>query len=73
MRPEQPFLPLNIHTTWALLAARRGLIHDDRVLARRLSERSQQLLDEGDALLPVQARAELTSILYGLRLDGVTG
>lgn len=65
------FVDLNVHSLWALLAARRGLAHDDPVITRRLFGRAQRLLDEGE--ISRQSRRELTSVLYGLRMDGFAG
>ncbi|WP_410813715.1 hypothetical protein [Micromonospora sp. 067-2] len=66
-----PFVDLNIHNTWALLAARRHLTLEDPTVGRKLVERGTALLD-GDAV-SAQSRRELTSILYSLRTEGITG
>jgi transcriptional regulator with XRE-family HTH domain len=68
---EHRFIDLNVHTVWALLAARRGVAGDDPQLAGTLYRRCEQLLDEG--AVSVQSKRELTSVLYGLRMDGTGG
>ncbi|MGW5666974.1 helix-turn-helix domain-containing protein [Micromonospora sp. NPDC003776] len=68
---EHPFVDLNIHNLWALLAARRGLALDDPATGRPLVDRSTRLLDSDR--ISAQSRQELTSILYSLRADGLTG
>lgn len=70
LHPGHPFLDLNIHNLWALLAARRGLVHDAPSLGNDLLNRGERLLDE--ACCSAQSRQELTSIIYGLRMDGLT-
>lgn len=66
-----PFADLNIHNTWALLTARRQLTLDDATVGQALVDRSTALLD-GDSISE-QPRRELTSIVYSLRTDGITG
>ncbi|MFE9694477.1 helix-turn-helix transcriptional regulator [Micromonospora sp. NPDC005806] len=66
-----PFVDLNIHNLWALLAARRGLALDDPGTGRALVDRSTTLLDSGR--ISAQSRQELTSIVYSLRADGFIG
>ncbi|MET8121305.1 helix-turn-helix transcriptional regulator [Micromonospora sp. NPDC005189] len=66
-----PFADLNIHNTWSLLTARRRLTLDDATVGRTLVDRSTALLD-GDSISE-QSRRELTSIVYSLRTDGITG
>ncbi|MGB2571482.1 helix-turn-helix domain-containing protein [Micromonospora citrea] len=68
---NHPFVDLNVHNLWALLTARRGLALDDPHTGRALVERSTLLLDS-DEISP-QSRRELTSIVYSLRTDGITG
>ncbi|GII25696.1 hypothetical protein Pme01_52930 [Planosporangium mesophilum] len=65
------FVDLNVHTIWALLAARRDLVHDAPAVGRDLLLRGERLLDEGG--ISDQSRRELTSVLYGLRIGGLTG
>jgi len=67
---DRAFLDLNVHTLWALLAARHGLVHDDPAIGRRLLHRATQVLDRAD--VSTQSRRELASILYGLRMSGLT-
>jgi hypothetical protein len=43
-----PFVDLNVHSVRALLAARRGVAHDDNATSRALLGRSITLLDGGD-------------------------
>ncbi|MBO4165149.1 helix-turn-helix domain-containing protein [Micromonospora antibiotica] len=69
--PTHPFVDLNVHNIWALLAVRRGLTLDNPAEGRALLRRSTRLLDS-DRISP-QSRQELTSIVYSLRADGVTG
>lgn len=68
---EHAFIDLNVHTIWALLQIRRGLAHDYPEITTALMARAGQLLDEG--AISDQSRRELTSVLYGLRMDGFTG
>ncbi|MGK5444630.1 helix-turn-helix domain-containing protein [Micromonospora sp. URMC 105] len=69
--PAHPFVDLNIHNVWALLAARRGLALDNPAATRSLLDRSVPLLDSDR--ISAQSRQELTSIVYSLRADGLTG
>ncbi len=71
LTPAHPFVDLNIHNVWALLAARRGLTLDHPAVTRALLDRSGPLLDSGR--ISAQSRQELTSIVYSLRADGLTG
>lgn len=71
LEPGHPFVDLNIHNTWALLAARRGLTVDNPAATRALLDRSVPLLDSDQ--ISAQSRQELTSIVYRLRADGLTG
>ena len=54
-----------------LLAVRRGLTLDNPADGRALLDRSTRILDS-DRISP-QSRQELTSIVYSLRADGLTG
>lgn len=60
-----------VHDNWALLTARRGLALDDPRTGRAFGNRSTLLLDS-DRIFP-QSRRELTSSVYSLRTDGLTG
>ncbi|MBM0206341.1 helix-turn-helix transcriptional regulator [Micromonospora sp. STR1s_5] len=71
LEPGHPFVDLNIHNVWALLAARRGLALDNPAATRALLDRSVPLLDSDR--ISAQSRQELTSIVYSLRADGLTG
>ena len=62
-------LALNVHTVWALIVARRGILEDDQVLARSLAERVAELLDT--AGLAASVRSEAESILSALTMAGV--
>ncbi|SCG50217.1 hypothetical protein GA0074704_2462 [Micromonospora siamensis] len=69
--PAHPFVDLNIHNVWALLAARRSLVLDNPNQGRELLDRTIELLDSDR--ISAQSRQELTSIVYSLRADGLTG
>ncbi|MEV0724842.1 helix-turn-helix transcriptional regulator [Micromonospora purpureochromogenes] len=71
LEPGHPFVDLNIHNIWALLAARRGLALDNPAASRALLARTVRLLDSDR--ISAQSRQELTSIVYSLRADGLTG
>lgn len=66
LTPEQGFFDLNVHTLWALLAARPNLLRATSVPGRALRERLPVLLD---VIGPsTRARRELEGILYAIRL-----
>ncbi|MEV4463801.1 helix-turn-helix transcriptional regulator [Micromonospora echinofusca] len=71
LEPGHPFVDLNIHNVWALLAARRGLALDNPAATRALLDRCIPLLDSDRT--SARSRQELTSIVYSLRADGLTG
>ncbi|RKN20917.1 XRE family transcriptional regulator [Micromonospora musae] len=71
LNPGHPFVDLNIHNVWALLAARRGLTLDNPTASQALLNRGIRLLDSDR--ISAQSRQELTSIVYRLRADGLTG
>lgn len=62
-------LALNVHTVWALVVARRGILEDDPVLARSLADRVTVLLDSA-AVAPI-VRSEAESIRSALTMAGV--
>ncbi|WP_405097017.1 helix-turn-helix domain-containing protein [Micromonospora sp. NBC_01412] len=68
---DHPFIDLNIHNLWALLTARRGLVHDHPATGQALANRAVAVLDSDQ--ISVQSRQELTSIVYSLRTEGITG
>ena len=65
-----PLVDLNIHNTWALLTARRGIALANPAEGRALLTRGTLLLD--DDRISTQSRQELASIVYSLRADGLT-
>lgn len=71
LEPGHPFVDLNIHNVWALLAARRGLALDNPAATRALLDRCIPLPDSDRT--SAQSRQELTSIVCSLRADGLTG
>jgi transcriptional regulator with XRE-family HTH domain len=66
--PDDDDLPLNVHTVWALLVARRDLLDDDPALARSLARRVAELLD---AALSPAVHSEAEAIRCALRLARV--
>jgi hypothetical protein len=67
--PDADDLPLNVHTVWALLIARRGLLDDDPAVSGALAGRVRELLDTDG--VPHGVRVEVESIRTALRLSGV--
>jgi transcriptional regulator with XRE-family HTH domain len=67
--PDADDLPLNVHTVWALLIARRGLLDDDPAVSQALAGRVRKLLDTNG--LPASVRTEVESIRAALRLGGI--
>ncbi|MBQ1076507.1 helix-turn-helix transcriptional regulator [Micromonospora sp. C31] len=67
---EHPFIDLNIHNLWALLTARRGLVHDHPATGQTLADGATAILDSDR--ISAQSRQELTSIVYSLRTEGIT-
>jgi DNA-binding XRE family transcriptional regulator len=63
------YTDLYVHSIWALLIARRGLLEADPHVAGDLGARVQVLLD-GDSL-STQSRRELEAVYYGLRIGGL--
>lgn len=66
LKPGIGAIDLNIHSVWALLALRRGLLSADPDLSRTLQAQVATLLDSDG--ISTQARQELVSVHYGLRL-----
>ncbi|MCC9311936.1 helix-turn-helix domain-containing protein [Kitasatospora sp. RB6PN24] len=62
------YTDLYVHSIWALLIARRGLLDADPHVAEDLGARVRILLD-GDRLSS-QSRRELEAVYYGLRIGG---
>jgi hypothetical protein len=58
-----------VHTVWALIVARRGILEDDQVLARSLAARIAELLDTTE--LAPSVRSEAESIRSALTMTGV--
>ena len=67
--PNADDLALNVHTVWALIVARRGILEDDQVLAQSLAARIAELLDT--AQLAPSVRSEAESIRSALTMAGV--
>lgn len=67
LNPDLGCIDLNVHSVWALLAARPGLLASDPVLTRDLRERVSRLLDAGS--VSQQSRRELDAVHYGLKLN----
>ncbi len=67
--PGADDLALNVHTVWALIVARRGILEDDQVLARSLAARIAELLDGAERAPSV--RSEVESIRSALTMAGV--
>ncbi|MFC0844455.1 helix-turn-helix domain-containing protein [Streptomyces noboritoensis] len=65
LTPRHGFFALNVHTLWALIAARPALLRDSAVL-RALRDRLPVMLDSPG--LSVRTRRELESIRYAIRL-----
>ena len=66
LEPGLGAIDLNVHSVWALLTLRRGLLTADPNLSRSLQVRVATLLDSDG--ISTQARQELVSVHYGLRL-----
>ncbi|GAB3066040.1 hypothetical protein GCM10027186_17560 [Micromonospora schwarzwaldensis] len=71
LEADHPFIDLNIHNLWALLTARRGLVHDHPATGQTLANRAGTVLDSDQ--ISAQSRKELTSVVYSLRTEGITG
>ncbi|MEV7831316.1 helix-turn-helix domain-containing protein [Streptomyces subrutilus] len=66
LAPEQGFFDLNVHTLWALLAARPNLLRTTSTSGRALRDRLPVLLDVTRP--STRARRELEGIRYAIRL-----
>ncbi|MFI5527035.1 helix-turn-helix domain-containing protein [Kitasatospora sp. NPDC051853] len=66
LKPGIAAIDLNIHSVWALLALRKGLLAAAPDLGRTLQARVVALLDADG--ISTQAREELISLHYGLKL-----
>jgi hypothetical protein len=69
LAPDADDLALNVHTVWALIVARRGILEDDQVLTRSLAKRVAVLLDAAE--LSPFLRSEAESIRSALTMAGV--
>lgn len=63
--PDLGCVDLNIHSVWALIALRKGLLHADAELNTDLAKRIEHLL--GGDTVSRQSRRELESVHYVLR------
>ncbi|MFC1413886.1 helix-turn-helix domain-containing protein [Streptacidiphilus sp. N1-12] len=69
LAPSLGCIDLNVHSVWALLTARQGLLAADPRLNNELNQRVGVLLDSD--VVSRQSRAELESVHYGLKLHGM--
>ena len=67
LHPDLGCVDLNVHSVWALLSARPGLLTTDADLVRDLRGRVTELLDAGS--VSTQSRRELDAVHYGLKLN----
>lgn len=65
--PKLGAIDLNVHSVWALAGSKPGVLSADRSLHANLSARVATLLERGT--VSRQARRELESLHYGLRLS----
>ncbi|HEY9440246.1 MAG TPA: helix-turn-helix transcriptional regulator [Streptomyces sp.] len=66
MTPDHGFFDLNVHTLWALLAARPNLLHPGTQIGNELRTALPVMLDSRE--LSARARRELEGIRYAIRL-----
>jgi transcriptional regulator with XRE-family HTH domain len=66
LTPEHGFFDLNVHTLWALLAARPNLLRSGASPGRALRDRLPVMLDSPE--VSARARRELEGIRYAIRL-----
>ncbi|MGW1465596.1 helix-turn-helix domain-containing protein [Streptomyces sp. NPDC002308] len=66
LTPHHGFFDLNVHTLWALLAARPNLLRPGTPAGKELRRTLPVMLD--DCELSMRARRELESIRYAIRL-----
>lgn len=66
LTPEHGFFDLNVHTLWALLAARPNLLRAGSA-GQALRHQLPVMLDDSE--LSARARRELESIRYAIRLS----
>ncbi|MEV3871520.1 helix-turn-helix transcriptional regulator [Streptomyces sp. NPDC049906] len=67
LAPDLGCIDLNVHSVWALLAARPGLLSVDPALRRDLAGRVAGLLDGGT--VSARSRRELDALHYGLKMN----
>jgi len=65
--PSLGAVDLNIHSVWALISSKPGVLPADPMLHRDLAARVGRLLDS--QTISRQARRELENVHYGLRLS----
>lgn len=66
LTPDYGYLPLYVHTAWALLTYRPGLLRADLAVPE-LAQQARSLLDTAE--ITGATRRELEAILYAVRLS----